>query len=58
MNPEALVRESIKKCQVTAADIRQAASGTENDDARGTLSDIAANLEHFAQQMQSLADKV
>ncbi|MGE5405682.1 MAG: hypothetical protein ACM3PP_12170 [Candidatus Saccharibacteria bacterium] len=58
MDPQTVVKESIKKCRVTAADIRQAASETQNDDARGTLSDIAANLEHFAQQMQSLANKI
>ncbi|MCR3922540.1 MAG: DUF1657 domain-containing protein [Firmicutes bacterium] len=48
-----LVEDSIKKCQVSAADLRSAASQVENNAAKNSFEQAAKDLEQCVQKCQT-----
>ncbi len=49
-NVEKLVEDTIRKCQSSAADMRAAASGTDNNAARNSFEQTAQQLEECVQK--------
>lgn len=53
-----LVESSIKKCQSSAADLRTAASQAENNAAKNSFQQAAAELENCVQKCQTALNQL